>query len=61
MKWVKKRLKVDFLPEIIFFDFCKKGRKKIKNFEDQIARICVYLRGLRGIKNFKNNLKIANV
>ena len=41
-KWI-------FLPEIFFFRF-RKRRKKRKIFEDQNARIYVFLRGLRGVK-----------
>ena len=42
-KWI-------FLPKIIFFDFCKKKGKKLKIFDDQNSQLCVFLRGLRGIK-----------
>ena len=43
MKWVKMEKSGFFCPK-------KQKKKNLKKFEKQNARICVFLRGLRGIK-----------
>ena len=49
MNWVKM-VKSGFFCLNFFSIFVKKKETKLNIFDDQNARICVFLRGLRGLK-----------